>query len=303
MVTREQQDQIIIAAKEREPMYGSASKFAKFLDINPAVWSRLKKGEIEGLLSPAKWVSIARRLGVNISNRKEWKTAKTLIFQFITGQLSACQENGLSAMLCDMSDIGKTYTAEVYAASHKNVCLVDCSQAHSKYQLIRSIANNFGVGSSGRFAEMYADLVEYIKAIDTPLIILDEAGDLSHSAFMAVKALWNAVNKHCAFYMIGADGLEALMKRSIEYKRVGFTELFSRFGKRYGSVFRADNYEGNPALKEKMTDVQTVLEESAAMIIKANAPDDVNVNNVLRRTVGDDKHPSLRRIEVELSKA
>lgn len=306
MITKDQQKQVMIAAMEREPMYGSAAKYSQYLGVNAAVWSRLKKGfnegDMDGLVSPGKWISLARKLNVNISNKRDWKTANTPIFQFITGQLEMCQRDGLSSMLCDMSDIGKTHTALVYAATHKNVAYVDCSQAKTKQQLVRAIANAFGIGSNGSYSDLYADLVEYVKAIELPLIILDEAGDLSHSAFMEVKALWNATSEYCGFYMMGADGLEALMKRSIKHKRVGYTELFSRFGKRYGSIFRADNYTSDRELQARMTDKAHILEESAAMIIKANAKASANVNNVLRKTVGDDRHPSLRRIKTELCK-
>lgn len=302
MVTQEQQQRIVIAAKEREPMYGSAAKFARYLDINQGVWSQLKSGKTDGLLSMGKWVSMARKLGVNIRNTKEWNTANTPIFQFVSAQLEACQSNTLSSLLCDMSDIGKTYAAEVYASTHKNVAYVDCSQAKSKQQLIKSIANAFGIGSNARYSELYADLVAYVKAIETPLIILDEAGDLSHSAFLEVKALWNAVSKYCGFYMIGADGLEHLIKRSIEYKRVGYTELFSRFGKKYGSIFRPDNYS-DAETRKRMTDRDKVLRSSAAMIIKANMPDGEDANRILNRTKGDDNYPSLRRIFTELNKA
>ena len=301
MITREQQQQIILAAKEQEHMHGSAAKFAKFLDINAAVWSRLKGGELDNVLGTGKWVSIARKLNVNISRRKDWHTANTPIYQFITAQLTACQRDGLSSMLCDMSDIGKTYTAEEYARNHKNVAYVDCSQAKSKQQLIRSIANKFGIGSNGRYSELYEDLVAYVKTIEAPLIILDEAGDLTHSAFLEVKALWNAVSQYCGFYMIGADGLEALMRRSIEYKKVGYTELFSRFGKRYGSIFRPDNYT-DKAIQAIMMDKDKVLNTSAALIIAANSPKETNNNVILNKTKGDDNHPSLRRIYTELSK-
>lgn len=301
MITPEQKQQIILSAKEREPMYGSASKFAKFLGINPAQWSRIKNNDTEGVLSDGKWTTIALKLGVNVSKRKVWNTANTPIFQFISSQLEACQRDSLSSLLCDMSDIGKTYTAEMYASTHRNVSMVDCSQAKSKQQLIRAIANGFGIGSNGRYSDLYLDLVAYIKTIEMPLIILDEAGDLSDSAFREIKALWNAVSKYCGFYMMGADGLEALMKRSIEYKKVGYTELFSRFGKKYGSIFRPDNYE-DAEIRKAMMDRDKVLQTSAAMIIKANGPQ-VNVNKVLNKVKGDDNHPSLRRIYTELSKA
>ncbi len=91
--------------------------------------------------------------------------------------------------------------------------------------------------------------------------------------------------------MTGADGLKAKMERAIDNKKVGYAEIFSRFGKKYGSVVPL-----NAGEREKF------LATTAAMIIKANAPAGTNVNVTLRRTMGDNNVPSLRRIYIEFSK-
>ena len=243
------------------------------------------------VVSDANWISIARRLGISLNNAPEWKPAKTPVFQFITTQLEKCQESGLSTLLCDLSDIGKTYTAVHYAKTHKNVVYVDCSQVKTKQKLIRFIAKEFGVGSTGRYADVYEDLVFYLKTLSTPLVILDEAGDLNFDAFLEIKALWNATDMCCGYYMMGADGLEEKIRRSITNKKVGYTEIFSRFGKRYGKVI--------PNAREER---EKTLQVTAVMIIKANAPANTDVNKILKQTLGDDNIPSLRRIYKEISK-
>ena len=295
MITKEIKQKILAALEvSRGNFTGSDSKFAVSLGISASQYSRTKNGELDRVISDAQWISIARKIGVNLNETADWKTANTPVFQFVTAQLKACQDDSLSALLCDMAYIGKTYSAKHYAANNKGVVYVDCSQVKSKQRLIRHIAKSFGVGSTGRYSDVYEDLVFYLKTLPTPLIILDEAGDLDYTAFLELKALWNAVENACGFYMMGADGLEAKINRSISVKKVGYTEMFSRFGKRYGKVVPAGKEE-----KEKM------LQASAAMIIKANAEArgvSVDVNKVLRKTMGEDNVPSLRRIYKELSK-
>ena len=295
MITKEIKQKILAALEvSRGNFTGSDSKFAVSLGISASQYSRTKNGELDRVISDAQWISIARKIGVNLNETADWKTANTPVFQFVTAQLKACQDDSLSALLCDMADIGKTYSAKHYAVNNKGVVYVDCSQVKSKQRLIRHIAKSFGVGSTGRYSDVYEDLVFYLKTLPTPLIILDEAGDLDYTAFLELKALWNAVENACGFYMMGADGLEAKINRSISVKKVGYTEMFSRFGKRYGKVVPAGKEE-----KEKM------LQASAAMIIKANAEArgvSVDVNKVLRKTMGEDNVPSLRRIYKELSK-
>ncbi len=290
MITEEFKQRIIEALRRsRDNFPGSDTRFAVALGINKSQYNRIKKGETDKVISDQKWATIARRLGVEPASRRPWKTARTPVFEFITEQLEMCQRESFSALLCDLSDIGKTYTARHYARNHRNVVYCDCSQTKSKQRLVRYLAREFGIDSTGRYVDVYEDLVYYIKTLETPLIILDEAGDLQYDAFLEIKALWNATEMSCGWYMMGADGLQEKMRRSIDNKKVGYTEIFRRFGKRYGKVVPPGKNEGD-----------RFLQATAAMIIKANGGSDVN--KILKQTLGEDGAPSLSRIQKELSK-
>lgn len=291
MITKEFRKRIVAGmAEARERFSGSDTQFAKSLSIDKSQYNRVKGGDIDKVISAGKWISIARKLGVNPKATAEWNVANTPVYQFLTAQLEMCQQHSMSGMLCDLSDIGKTFTAEHYAKTHNNVAYIDCSQVKTKRRFIRKIAQEFGVGTNGKHDDIYEDLVFYLKTLPTPLIILDEAGDLQYDAFLEIKALMNATAGVCGVYMMGADGLKRKMQRAIQNEKVGYAELFSRFGKRYGKAIP----EGDDGKK--------VLKSSAMMIIKANAGADTNVNKVLMSTMGEDGVPSLRRINKELIK-
>ncbi len=290
MITIEFKEKIREGLQKRLSNFTSAKKMAVSFGVNPSQLSRFLNGELDNVISDANLISIARKLDVNLKNEVPWKTANTPVFQFITAQLEMCQRESVSAMICDLSDIGKTFTARHYAKTHKNVAYIDCSQVKTKQKLIKQIAKEFGVGTTGKYAEVYDDLVFYLKTLPTPLIILDEAGDLQYDAFLEIKALWNATEMACGYYMMGAEGLKNKMERSINNRKVGYAELFSRFGKRYGKAIP----EGESG--------KNVLRATAMMIIKANASDDTNVNKILTSTLGEDGIPSLRRINKELVK-
>lgn len=297
MLTTELKQRILESlAANRDKFYGTDERFAISLGINSSQYSRIKRGDIERVLSEENWLRLARRLNVSVRNAPAWVTAETPVYKFITRQLEACQASGISAMLCDLSDIGKTYTAKRYAAQQPNAKYVDCSRHKSKQKLIRAIAREFGVVSTGRYSDVFESLTDWIKATPNPIIILDEFGDLSYEAILEVKALWNATEEnsrqYCAYYIMGADGLRQKMSRAIDGRRVGFSELFSRFGKRYGHV-----------IPEGGDGVAKILRETAALIIKANSGDGVNVNQVLNGAMGEDGRPSLRRIYTELTKS
>lgn len=286
MITTEFKLKVTEALKEARKVFGgSDAKFAISIDINPAQWSRIKNGDVEKVLSDAKWITFARVYNVQLKDKKKWNVANTPVFQAITAQLEICQNDSISCIICDIADIGKTFTAKVYAQKNKNAIYVDCSQAKTKQKLIRQIAKQYGVGHTGKYAEVYADLVFYLNIIDRPITILDEVGDVNYDAFLELKALWNATELSCAWVLMGADGLKEKMDRNIAHKKVGYTEIFSRFGGKYQSYVPLGTDE-----KRRFEQLQ------AALIIKANAPGE-DTQKIIARTNG-----SLRRIYTELSK-
>ena len=144
MITEDIKARIIAAIKENRELYPSDAKHAKALGMSSSVYSLLMKGQTDKTLSEANYISVARRLGVNIRNTMEWHAAKTATFEFITTQLEACQDSALSVILCDEPNIGKTFTARLYVKNHRNAVYVDCSQVKTKRLLIRHIAREFG---------------------------------------------------------------------------------------------------------------------------------------------------------------
>lgn len=286
MIAEESKKRISEAISARRSNYPSDAKHAASLGISSAIYSAVKNGQTERVLSEANWITIARKLGVSLRGEIEWKPARTATFDFITSQLELCQAGCISAILCDQPNIGKTFTARHYVKSHKNAIYVDCSQVKSKQKLIRFIAKEYGVSSNGRYADVYDDLVYYLRSIENPLIVLDEAGDLQYEAFLELKALWNATERCCAWYMMGADGLKEKINRAVQYKKVGYTEMLSRYGDRYSKVTPDDG-------KERVQ----FLNEQARVVAKVNAPEGSDISAIVRKSGG-----GLRRVYTEIEK-
>jgi DNA transposition AAA+ family ATPase len=287
MITKELKQRIVAAMNaRRENFGGSDNQFAVSLGINAAVYNRIKNGETEKVLADAKWISLARHLNVDLGGGAEWKTAKTPVFVSITTQLRFCQENSSLAILCDDAGIGKTYAAEQYARENKYVVYVDCSQVKTKQQLVRFISQELGLGYNGFYRDVYENLVFYLRTLPNPLIILDEAGDLNYPAFLELKALQNRTKLCCGWYMMGADGLSEKINSGIRYKKVGYAEIFDRYGAKFQKI--------TPEGKEERDEFYAA---QAAAVIKANAPEGTDIRQMLLAT-----DSRLRRVYIEIKK-
>ena len=70
--------------------------------------------------------------------------------------------------------------------------------------------------------------------------------------------------------MMGADGLKEKINRAIEGKKVGYTEMLSRYGDSYSKVTPDDAQE-----REKF------LKAQAAIVAKINAPDGADIAKIV----------------------
>ena len=288
MITNEQKDKIIAAVRDNRSNYPSDAKHAAALGITASAYSNIKKGNVEGQLSDANWITIARRLNVMLGREVQWKTVSTPTFQYITASLDFARQNSTGGIFCDEAGIGKTYTAQYYVRTHKNTVYVDCSQVKSKQRFIRGIAKEFGVGSTGRYSDVYDDLKYYLRTLEQPLIILDEAGDLQYDAFLELKALWNGAGENnCGWYMLGAEGLREKISRSINCKKVGYAEVFNRYGNRFTRVTPDSE-------KER----RQFLNAQAETVARGNAPDGADIRALVVKCGGH-----LRRLFTEIQKS
>lgn len=286
MITSDNKRRIAEAIAAARANYPSDARHAASLGVSASSYSAVRQGQTERVLSDAVWVSIARKLAVALREEEEWKPARTATWQYVMAQLETVQARSLSAMLCDMPNIGKTFTARQYVATHQNAAYVDCSQVKSRGRMVRAIASEFGVDSKGRYADVYADLVYYLRSMERPLVVLDEAGDLHYEAFLELKALWNATEGCCAWYMMGADGLKEKIRQRVESKRVGYTEMLSRYGDRFSRVTPEDGKE-----RERF------LLSQARAVAKVNAPEGADTALIARLSGG-----GLRRVKTEIEK-
>lgn len=268
-----------------ENMFRNNIQLARWLGINPAQLSTILGGQTEKVIKDAKWIEIATKLNVVFENDVKWTAASTPTYEYIYNALKNCQEMGVSRLLCDQAGIGKSFTAKRYVAENRNAVYIDCSQAKTKMRFIRRIAREFGLDQNGNYPDVYDSLVNYLQfGVNKPLIILDEAGDLEASAFLELKALWNASEFKCGWFMMGADGLKAKIELNLRNQKVGYTELFDRYGKKYLKIIPAGKQESESFKKHQFM-----------LIAKANGVNDPGA--AFARCDG-----SIRRLFTEVQK-
>ena len=91
-LTNEFKQKVRTAILEKRDNYGgSDADFSKSLGINNSVYSRLKTGEVDKILSDTMWITIGRELQVKVFD-DNWKVARTSVYSEIENNLHFCKE-------------------------------------------------------------------------------------------------------------------------------------------------------------------------------------------------------------------
>ena len=98
-LTNEFKQKVVTALLEaRENYGGSDSDYAKSKGIKPAIYSRIKNGETERILSDTVWITLGRELQVKVYEDK-WKVARTSVYNEIEDNLRFCKELSKSMLI------------------------------------------------------------------------------------------------------------------------------------------------------------------------------------------------------------
>ena len=267
----------------RQNFGGNDAEYAKSLDINNSVYSRLKKGEVEKLINDTVWITIGRKLQVKVFE-DNWKVARTAVYSEIEDNLNFCKELSRSMVLVDDCGIGKTFCTKHIIRKMKNTFYIDCSQAKSKQQFIKLLARTIGIDNNGKYNEILENVKYYITTLEKPLIILDEAGDLQYDAFLELKGIWNGTDGVCGWYMMGADGLRKKINRGLSASKVGYAEIFSRFSDEFIKL-----------VPNGKADRQAYYSDLIGSVAMANAKDKTKVKALINKCL--DKETTLRYLE------
>lgn len=217
----------------------SPSKYATTVGLKAADMTNISNRKYIAqphLIGDAKWIKLARIAGFDKRQQFDWKIAETHTLKYMTKQLSIAQTESLSSMMVDDAGLGKSVAAKWYAKNKKYAFVIDCSDHSTKSCFIRAIAQAVGVGSQGKLNELLSDAIYAIRQMESPILILDEAGDLEDKAYLILKRLYNALEGVCGFYLIGADGMKRKIKNGVAGGKLGFVEIFSRFRRNFKKV-------------------------------------------------------------------
>lgn len=224
-------EQIKIKLAEYCTRYESQNKAANSMKgVSSATISQVLNNNWE-LISDEMWRKIATQINYNDN---QWEIVETRDYRLLTALLSDAQINSNVFAVTGDAGTGKSLALKSYTESNMRVYALSCNEYWNRKMFLQELLSAMGKDYSGyTVGEMMFEAVRGLKVQEKPLIILDEADKLSDQVLYFFITLYNQLEEHAGIVLVATSHLEKRIKRGIKLNKKGYTEIYSRIGRKF----------------------------------------------------------------------
>jgi DNA transposition AAA+ family ATPase len=227
----ENKQQIANALQVYCTRFDSQNKAANSLKgVSSATVSQMLNGKWD-LINETMWRNVASQIGYNAET---WVTVETRDFKLLTFIMNDARLNSNVFAVTGDAGTGKSHCLKRYAAENNKVYLLSCNEYWNRKMFLQELLSAMGKDYSGyTVGEMMFEVVRGLKTQENPVIVMDEADKLSDQVLYFFITLYNQLEDHCGIVLIATNHLEKRIKRGIKLNKKGYTEIYSRIGRKF----------------------------------------------------------------------
>ena len=251
MITIEQKQQVANACKEYAAAQGWVSdkstgvnQLAQFTKVNVMYISHIlrsdftykdsKTGENKDIAD--RWFQqLADCIGMKLQ-QEYWPHIDTPQYKEIDLELREALATSATRVLICESGAGKTYTVERFKKEFPNrVFVVTCHKFDRVNDLIDKMGEAIGrevIGNTVSRRLSFINVWLYSQGRydgQKPMIIFDEAENLTLTTIQALKAMYDTIKWSCATVLIGTDQLILTLEKLKRKNKPGIPQFYRRF--------------------------------------------------------------------------
>lgn len=123
--------------------------------------------------------------------------------------------------------MGKTTALEVYSRK-RNVFYIAYDKTMNPKQFFISLLKIMGVSYDGSIHQMVNRVVEEINSLSKPLIIIDEAGKITHTMILYLHVLRDKTISNCGIVLAGMPYFRSNLLKFSNKQKEGYAEFYRR---------------------------------------------------------------------------
>ena len=234
-MTQQQKTEIQQMAAQYVQQFSSQSKaVATLKGVSEATFIQLLKGRWESI-SEEMFISIGKQVGYDAKG--VWHLTETLAFNTIITYLADAKEYSNVFALIANSGGGKSGTTDWYCGQSENAFVVSCAEYFNKKAFLQKMLEAMGKDGNGfTVTEMMDSIVDQILRMKEPVFVFDEFDKLKEEVFLFFITLYNKLEDKCGIVLLGTSYLEKRIKRGVNLNKRGYSEIYSRIGRKCISI-------------------------------------------------------------------
>jgi DNA-binding Xre family transcriptional regulator len=203
----------------------SKVKLSKKIGISHAVLTYIDQEQWE-MVSDEMLLKIINALKVDRTD--DFQLIKTENFNTIQSNCNDAAQRHLMLGLVGYTGAGKTTALNQYYKQTPNVYYVECKNIMNRKQFFANILKELGLNVAGTVYDMVNRIIEEFNSKENPLLIIDEAGKLSHTLILDLHDLRNATQFNLGIILSGCEYFKDNLETSVNRRKQGMPEFYSR---------------------------------------------------------------------------
>jgi DNA transposition AAA+ family ATPase len=145
----------------------------------------------------------------------------------IFGQCERTRKHKLMTGLIADTGMGKTTALRAYSV-RKNVFFVTVDKTMNAKSLFVSILKTMGISFDGNIYDVMVKIADELNRIESPLLIIDEAGKMNHSTMLYLHDLREYTKTNCGILLSGMPYFKKNLEKFSEKQKEGCAEFLRR---------------------------------------------------------------------------
>ncbi len=200
----------------------SDSQFAASMGLSAATISNLRAGKAD-LLSRETLDRVWQAI-----KPAEWNMVPTAGYRTITTACEDARQRRRMVAIVGSAGFGKTATLRDYARRQRNVFLVEAKESMKPKFFFRLLLKQMGIRFEGSVFEMIEKAADELGRRPHSLLIVDEAGKLSHTLLLLIHDLRNYTEQTAGIVLAGVGYFQANIEKALSRGKRGAEEFYSR---------------------------------------------------------------------------
>ena len=164
----------------------------------------------------------------NVLKTTDWEVVETHNFKSVFTTCNHAKDRKRMLGIVGATGYGKTTALKEYYHSHKNTYLITCGKSMTAKQLVQQVLREMGISFNGTVYHIIERITQELNKQQHPLLIIDEAGNLSQLVIEYIHDLRNATEHNCGIVLSGVAYFKDNLKTAADNNKEGMPEFYDR---------------------------------------------------------------------------